>query len=391
MKVVYTGEALPSSLTKSIFLAGPTPRSKDVASWRPEALRILEEFGYNGVVFVPEWRGDKLFDDDEKAYEWEDQMLNAADCILFWVPRDMKTMPALTTNVEWGEWMRSGKVVFGAPPKDKERNNKYLRCKAEKYRLPHFFTLEDTVGKAVEMVGLGSLRTDGERFVPLYIWNTLSFQSWYAELLIAGNRLDGAKVELVFRVGKNRERVYLWALHADVYVTAEGRSKDNEIVIGRPDISVVLMYYPTSTVLDTSVILIEEFRSPVRNHTGYVWESPGGSSFTNKPYDEVAVDEVKEETGLSVNKDRLVAHGACQLTATFSSHKAHLFSVELTDEEFVWLCEQKDKKHGLHPDGGTGELTYVEIKTVKEILNENLVDWSMKGMILSALNSRLGG
>lgn len=392
MEIVYTGEPLPSSLTKSIFLAGPTPRSKDVQSWRPEALRILEELGYDGIVFVPEWRSGKLFEDSEKMYVWEDQMLNAADCIAFWVPRNMQTMPALTTNIEWGEWMKSGKVVFGAPydPDDK-RKNKYPWSKAQKYYAPRCITLQATVEKAVEMAGQGALRTGGERFVPLYVWNTSSFQSWYQAQVAAGNRLDWVKAELVLRVGKNKDRVYLWVLHVDVYVAAENRHKDNEVVIGRPDISCVLMYYPGRSLDETSVVLVREFRSPVNNSNGYVWELPGGSSPGVKSAEVIAVEEVFEETGLEVNAVRLVAHGSCQLAATFSSHKAHLYSVLLNDEEFAWLCDQKDKKHGLHPDGGTGELTYVEIKTVREILSDDLVDWSMKGMILSASSSLKGG
>ena len=33
----------------SIFLAGPTPRSKDIPSWRNEALKILKDIQYNKV------------------------------------------------------------------------------------------------------------------------------------------------------------------------------------------------------------------------------------------------------------------------------------------------------------------------------------------------------
>jgi hypothetical protein len=52
MEVVYTGEEMPEKFTKSIFLAGPTPRNKEEQeSWRPDALRILEDKGFDGVVF----------------------------------------------------------------------------------------------------------------------------------------------------------------------------------------------------------------------------------------------------------------------------------------------------------------------------------------------------
>jgi hypothetical protein len=40
----------------SIFLAGPTPRSPHVSSWRPEALDLLRGLGFAGAVLVPERR-----------------------------------------------------------------------------------------------------------------------------------------------------------------------------------------------------------------------------------------------------------------------------------------------------------------------------------------------
>jgi hypothetical protein len=57
--VVYALEEPPAIFAKSIFLAGPTPRRPEVASWRPDALRILQEAGYDGVVFVPEDRSGR--------------------------------------------------------------------------------------------------------------------------------------------------------------------------------------------------------------------------------------------------------------------------------------------------------------------------------------------
>lgn len=41
---------------KSIFLAGPTLRKEIVKSWRPQAIEILEELGFDGVVYVPEFK-----------------------------------------------------------------------------------------------------------------------------------------------------------------------------------------------------------------------------------------------------------------------------------------------------------------------------------------------
>jgi hypothetical protein len=69
MQVVYSREPFPNQVTKSIFLAGPTPRAAGVQSWRQEALVTLKALGYDGHVFVPEDRGGKArFDYDDQVH-----------------------------------------------------------------------------------------------------------------------------------------------------------------------------------------------------------------------------------------------------------------------------------------------------------------------------------
>lgn len=129
MKVIYTGESheLESTLPK-IFLAGPSPRPGVLKpSWRPEAIKILKELGFDGIVYDPEYSTGGFFDaTDEDAYlaqgEWEDTGLEAADCIVFWVPTDSKEYLGLTTRIEFGEHYdcartSEGKkrVVYGRP------------------------------------------------------------------------------------------------------------------------------------------------------------------------------------------------------------------------------------------------------------------------------------
>lgn len=381
MHIVYAKEVPPTSFAKSIFLAGPTPRSEEVRSWRPEALHILETQGYDGVVFVPEAADGKWGHDYTDQVEWEERYLNMADCILFWVPRELNSMPALTTNIEWGVWQNSGKVVFGAPAD--AAKTRYQHYYAEKLQVPHFASLEDTVRAALSVIGEGSLRSDGEREVPLYIWKTPHFQQWYTAQKQAGNRLDGAKVEWTFRVGPKRNFVFFWALHVNVHITSEGRNKTNEVVVSRPDIATIVMYRRGNMLDDSDVVLIREFRGPAATEDGFVWEIPGGSSF--KPKGDpltLAADECSEETGLRVNADRMKRHEPRQLVATLSSHRAHLFSVEITDEELAYLRSLKGVAHGVIEDT---ERTYVEILKVGEIKQRQNVDWSMLGMILSVL------
>lgn len=43
---------------------------------------------------------------------WERIGLTNASVIAFWIPRHLPNMPAFTTNVEFGYWLHTGKVVY---------------------------------------------------------------------------------------------------------------------------------------------------------------------------------------------------------------------------------------------------------------------------------------
>lgn len=109
---------------KSIFLAGPTPRGNYIVSWRNNASEILEKLGFDGVVYVPEYSTWKPKEDYIDQAMWEREALIEASVIVFWIPRDLTDMPAFTTNVEFGYWLHSGKVLYGRP--DDARKIKYL-------------------------------------------------------------------------------------------------------------------------------------------------------------------------------------------------------------------------------------------------------------------------
>lgn len=381
MQLVYAHEPVPEMLTKSVFLAGPTPRSGDVASWRPEALKALEELGYDGTVFYPEMRDGNWQKNYEAQIAWEERCLNVADCIVFWVPRNLVTMPGLTTNNEWGVWQNSGKVVFGVPPEAEKVS--YQQYYARKLLVPSATTLRETLQLAVAMVGDGAPRSGGERDVPLYIWRTPHFQQWYRAQQGAGNRLDGARVEWTFRVGPRRTFVFLWALHVNVHIAREKRNKVNEVVISRPDISVVVMYRKGATLDDTDIVFIREFRSPAATDDGFIWEAPSGSSKKLEQNPQVvAAEECHEETGLVIDAKRIVCREVRQLAGTLSAHKAHLFAVEITGAELDALRAECGIAHGVLEDS---ERTYVEIMKFGDVRRRNRVDWSMLGMIFSVI------
>jgi hypothetical protein len=152
--VVYAQEPAPSTWDASVFLAGPTPREPEVASWRPAAVDLLRDL-WSGrgegrlVVFVPETVEGGLSGGWTAQVEWEDRYLNACDVIAFWVPRDLRTLPGFTTNVEWGRWEASGKVVLGAPP-DAPRN-RYLFHYARLHGAPTADTLAATMIAALDL------------------------------------------------------------------------------------------------------------------------------------------------------------------------------------------------------------------------------------------------
>lgn len=153
MQVVYVDGPQPQGTANpSIFLAGPTPQRIEDISWRPEALRLLQELAFGGTVFVPE-RSDWLsrFEYDQQC-EWEWRHLHASSAIVFWVPRRLPAFPALTTNVEFGRYvsLRPTRCVYGRPV-DSEKN-RYLDWLYTRItgRTPHQ-ELRPTLTEAIEI------------------------------------------------------------------------------------------------------------------------------------------------------------------------------------------------------------------------------------------------
>lgn len=380
-ETVYAREGFPAVVKKTLFLAGPTPRDQGVQGWRTEALQILKELGFDGHVFIPEPRDGKWLENYEIQIEWEEEGLNRADAIVFWVPREFPTMPALTTNIEWGEWGSSGKVLWGAPETAKQV--RYPEYYAKKFGVPTFKNLREMLAKAVEMLGEGALRLGGECQVPLRIWKRKEFQAWLYLQKQAGNRLDGARV--VWTFFPKPGALFCYSVHVNVFVAAEDRNKTNEIFIARPDVSATLLYRqdPDGDPYKAKVVLVREFRSTVRNEESFVYELPGGSSvdeLTN-PLG-VAAEEVHEELGIDIDHRQFKRHETRQSLSTFSIHKCTLFSCVLTAEQLAVL-EADKSVHGNHVTDT--EMTYVAVKTLGEIISERLVDWAQLGMILSVL------
>ena len=113
LTVVYAREPLPAEPGASVFLAGPTPRRRDVPSWRPAALAELA--GTSLTVFSPESRHDERPSEYHHQVEWEAAALEAADVILFWIPRDLATISCVSLRLPAGPARSSSDARRTAP------------------------------------------------------------------------------------------------------------------------------------------------------------------------------------------------------------------------------------------------------------------------------------
>ena len=154
MKIIYARQPVVS-WKNSTFLAGPTPRNKTTASWRPTALNLLKNLGFQGVVLCPEDKTWTPHVDYMPQVEWEKEGLEKCSTICFWVPRQLPEMPAFTTNIEFGRYVsiRPDSVIYGRP--DWAEKCKYLDWFYETYsgRKPHI-TLEETLRETISLTNL---------------------------------------------------------------------------------------------------------------------------------------------------------------------------------------------------------------------------------------------
>lgn len=132
----------------SIFLAGPTPRIDSIPSWRPDMIKILRDLKFDGDIFIPEKRGDYLSYEYGTHTKWEVEHLNKSTVILFWIPRELESMPAFTSNIEFGEFLHSGKIILGYPLFASKM--RYLKERCMMHDIPFFHTMEDAANGAIK-------------------------------------------------------------------------------------------------------------------------------------------------------------------------------------------------------------------------------------------------
>ncbi|MEU6481997.1 nucleoside 2-deoxyribosyltransferase domain-containing protein [Streptomyces sp. NPDC047017] len=156
--LIMAREPLPAASSPSVFLAGPTPdKSAPVPSWRPAAAAALDALWTGDqplTVLSPESRNGQRADRYETQVDWETDARAAATAILFWIPRDLRTLPGMTTNVEFGLDVSSGRAVLGCPPDcPNPERNRYLIYVARRHSVPVCETLPDAATAALSLVG----------------------------------------------------------------------------------------------------------------------------------------------------------------------------------------------------------------------------------------------
>jgi hypothetical protein len=156
IRIVMAREPVPDG--PSVFLAGPSAvRGGPVPSWRPDAIGELRRqwIGHRTLtVLSPESRGGRRAERYEDQWDWENVAREAADVVLYWIPRDMVHMPGMTTNVEFGFDIASRRrVVLGAPTDcPNPERNRYLVRLAQVNGAPVATTLGDTVAAALNLI-----------------------------------------------------------------------------------------------------------------------------------------------------------------------------------------------------------------------------------------------
>jgi hypothetical protein len=181
LTVVYAHQEAPPEVERSIFLVGPTPRANTGgASWRPVMLECLRAAGYDGVVYVPEPEDGSWSANYVDQLDWEQRHIFGCDLILAWVPRNLETLPGFTTNVEFGQALTSGRLLYGRPegsPKCRALDEYWRRQTG----LPPLTTMDQMAAFAASLRRVP--RREAERYVAAHLWTRYDLASCVSRII----------------------------------------------------------------------------------------------------------------------------------------------------------------------------------------------------------------
>lgn len=164
-----------------------------------------------------------------------------ADLIVFWVPRELSRMPAFTTNIEFGEDYDSCRCLYGRPAGSPK--NRYLDVRWQEVSggVPHT-SLRDLLTEGVDLVGKGALRRGAERDVPIGIWRSPAFTSWYDALRASGHVLRAFRLRYALPLGKRHPAspVLGFLTEAALARAGEDRVPASALFLAQPEGVIVL-------------------------------------------------------------------------------------------------------------------------------------------------------
>lgn len=345
MILVFSDHELPTKVQKTIFLAGPTKRLMPgniiERSWRHQALLNLEDAGFDGHVFIPipesHFREGSIAEETisyEDQIAWEMNALHRADIILFYVERTPDNL-GLTTNVEFGMFASSGRVIYSRP--DNAMNIRYLDKCAERNNLTIYSEMEPAIECALSRIGEGAQREGLECIFPYLYWTAPQFQHWYISHINQKNEIRGFEVKSAVVLNNGLE-LFGYSAWVSIWISDEQRIKDCEWVFSRATTTYVVPYYVNHNGT-RSYVLVRDFRSTSVNGKGYVYEVPGGKHEEHLDALDNAAKELEEEIGLPATstRDRLVPLGCHQPYAVFSPAIVIAYCIELTANELKQL------------------------------------------------------
>jgi hypothetical protein len=212
-------------------------------------------------------------------------------------------------------------------------------------------------------------RRQGQRQIPLHLWNHPTFQHWRESCphqILSGTPLWTFPDTL---------EPFCAAIQLSIWIEEEQRSKDNEFILLRPDSVAVILYHhpdtwvPTSLqhILQTQIVLVKEHR--INSRCGYVLELPSGTGSTLQD----ALTEVYEETRIHLTDLQYITFR--QNFPTMLAHGTHLFAAHVSKDILDQIPSQSGDLHA-------GEITYPMVLTLEQALQHHALDWSALGYLL---------
>lgn len=142
---------VPNIDVPAIFLAGPSPRKETDYNWRGEAVKLFCDIATEKLILILPLPKHGIFPNYDEQVKWEQVYLAYSNVVMFWIPRDLDTLPGFTTNVEFGMYVTSPKTIYGRP--DDAPKNRYLDFLFGFYQQRQIAkTLEETVKQSLALL-----------------------------------------------------------------------------------------------------------------------------------------------------------------------------------------------------------------------------------------------